>query len=97
VRSSLRALRLPGVRTGYAFFRTEELYRAFPRKPFMFPEWGLSVDDPDYVRAFATFVRRHPRVRFIGFFNGPAGGAYDIGTKPRSRAAYRQFVLPLTR
>jgi len=81
---------------GYAFFKTEELYRAFPRKPFMFPEWGLSVDDPGYVRAFATFVRRHPRVRFIGFFNGPAGGAYDIGTKRRSRAAYRRFVLPLT-
>jgi hypothetical protein len=36
-------------------------------------------------------------VRFIGFFNGPAGGAYDIGTKRRSRAAYRRFVLPLTR
>ena len=62
----------------------------------MFPEWGLSVDDPGYVRAFATFVRRHPRVRFIGFFNGPAGSAYDIGTNPRSRAAYRRFIVPLT-
>ena len=82
---------------GYAFFRTEELYRAFPRKPFMFPEWGLAVDDPGYVRAFATFVRRHSRVRFISFFNGPAGGAFDIGTKPRSRAAYRRFIVPLTR
>jgi hypothetical protein len=81
--------------SGYAFHRTEELYKAFPRKPFMFPEWGLSVDSPDFVRAFATFVRRHGRVRFISFFNGPAGGAYDIGTKPRSRAAYRRFVVPL--
>jgi hypothetical protein len=35
------------------------------------------------------------RVRFISFFNGPAGGGYDIGTKPRSRAAYRRFVVPL--
>ena len=82
---------------GYAFHRTDELYRAFPRKPFMFPEWGLTVDDPGYVQAFATFVRRHRRVRFISFFNGPAGGAYDIGTKPRSRAAYRRFVVPLSR
>ncbi|HEX2496709.1 MAG TPA: hypothetical protein VHK46_07725 [Gaiellaceae bacterium] len=82
---------------GYAFFKTVELYRAFPRKPFMFPEWGLSVDDPGYIRAFATFVRRHPRVQFISFFNGPAGGAYDIGRKPRSRAAYRRFIVPLTR
>jgi hypothetical protein len=82
---------------GYAFHRTDELYKAFPGKPFMFPEWGLSVDSPDFVRAFATFVRRHRRVRFISFFNGPAGGAYDIGTKPRSRAAYRRFVVPLSR
>ncbi len=83
--------------SGYAFHRTEELYRAYPGRPFMFPEWGLSVDSPDFVRAFATFVRGHGRVRFISFYNGPAGGAYDIGTKPRSRAAYRRFVVPITR
>jgi hypothetical protein len=82
---------------GYAFHRTEELYKAFPTKPYMFPEWGLSVDDPAYVREFATFIRRHRRVRFASFFNGPAGGAYDIGTKPRARAAYRRFVTPLSR
>jgi hypothetical protein len=82
---------------GYAFHRTEELYKAFPRKAFIFPEWGLSVDDPNYVRAFANFVRSHRRVRFISFYNGPAGGAYDIGTKPRSRAAYRRFIVPLSR
>jgi hypothetical protein len=81
----------------FAFHRTEGLYRAYPRKPFMFPEWGMTVDDPAYVKAFATFLRRRPRVRFVSFFNGPAGGAYDIGTKPRSRAAYRRFIVPLTR
>jgi hypothetical protein len=62
----------------------------------MFPEWGLTVDDPAYVKAFATFIRRHPRVRFVSFFNGPAGGPCDLGTKPRSRAAYRWFVTPLS-
>jgi hypothetical protein len=82
---------------GYAFHRTQELYRAYPGEPFMFPEWGMTVEDPAYVRAFATFVRTHRRVRFISFFNGPAGGAYDLGGKPRSRAAYRRFVVPLTR
>ena len=81
----------------YAFHRTEELYKAYPRKPFMFPEWGLTVDDPAYVTAFARFVRTHGRVRFISFFNGAAGGAYDLGTKPRSRAAYRRFIVPLSR
>lgn len=81
----------------YAFHRTEELYKAYPGKPFMFPEWGLTVDDPAYVQAFARFVRRHSRVRFISFFNGPAGSAYDLGGKPRSRAAYRRFIVPLSR
>jgi hypothetical protein len=81
----------------YAFHRTEGLYRAYPRKPFMFPEWGMTVDDPGYVKAFATFIRRHHRVRFVSFFNGAAGGAYDLGTKARSRAAYRRFIVPLSR
>jgi hypothetical protein len=81
----------------YAFHRTEGLYKAYPRKPFMFPEWGMTVDDSAYVKAFATFIRRHRRVRFVSFFNGPAGGPYDLGTKPRSRAAYRRFITPLSR
>ena len=81
----------------YAFHRTEGLYKAYPRKPFMFPEWGLSIDDPAFVRAFAMFVRTHRRVRFVSFYNGPAGGAYDLGTKPGSRAAYRRFIVPLSR
>jgi hypothetical protein len=81
----------------YAFHRTEALYKAYPRKPFMFPEWGMSIDSPAFVKAFATFVRRHRRVRFVSFYNGRAGGAYDIGTKPGSRAAYRRFITPLSR
>jgi hypothetical protein len=70
----------------YAFHRTEGLYETYPHKPFMFPEWGMTLDDPAYVKAFATFIRRHRRARFASFFNGPTGGAYDLGTKPRSRA-----------
>jgi len=81
----------------YAFHRTEGLYKAYPREPFMFPEWGMTVDDPAYVKAFATFVRRHRRVRFVSFFNGPAGGPYDLGRKPRSLSAYRRFITPLSR
>jgi hypothetical protein len=80
----------------YAFHRTEELYKAFPTKPFFFPEWGLTIDDPAYIKAFAAFIRAHRRVKFASFFNGPAGGAYDIGGKPRSRAAYRRFIVPLS-
>jgi hypothetical protein len=61
----------------------------------MFPEWGLTIDEPAFIKAFAEFVRTHRRIRFISFFNGPAGGSYDIATKTRSRAAYRRFIVPL--
>jgi hypothetical protein len=47
----------------YAFDRTTELYDAYADKPFVIPEWGMAIDDPNYVRAFADFVRGHPRVR----------------------------------
>ena len=81
----------------YAWHRTTELYRAYPGKPFMFPEWGMTVDDPGYVRSFADFVRKHRRVRFASFYNGRSGGAFDLARKPRSRAAYRRYVVPLSR
>jgi hypothetical protein len=34
--------------------------------------------------------------RFVSFYNGPTEGAYDLGTKPRSRAAYRRSIVPLS-
>jgi hypothetical protein len=43
----------------------------------------------------ANFVRTHRRVRFVSFFKRPGGGAYDLGTKPRSLAACRRHVAPL--
>ena len=57
---------------------------AYPDKPFVIPEWGLAIDDPGDVRAFADFVRAHKRVTFIGFFNGRAGEQFDLGNKPRA-------------
>ena len=95
----LRALGMPGVKTDVPVnrhHRTEELYKAYRTKPFMFSEWGLTIDDPSFIKAFAGFVRTHRRVRFISFFNGPAGERYDLGTKPKSRAAYRRFIVPLS-
>ena len=81
----------------YSFTRTTELYKAYPSKPFVFPEWGLALDDPGFVRAFAGFVRSHRRVSFIGFYNGRTGGRLDLGKKPKSLAAYRRLIVPLTR
>lgn len=74
----------------------ERLYRAHPTKPYAFPEWGLwGIDDPAFIRAMAKFVRSHRRVELLSWFNGAAGGTFDIGTKPRSRAAYRALITPL--
>jgi hypothetical protein len=81
----------------YSFVRTTDLYKAYPSKPFVVPEWGLAVDDPAFVRAFAGFVRSHGRVKFIGFYNGRNGGRLDLAKKPRSLAAYRRYIVPLTR
>jgi hypothetical protein len=77
----------------------ERLYRAHPSKPYAFPEWGLwGIDDPAFIRAMARFVRTHGRVELLSWFNGAApGGTFDIGTKPRSRAAYRALISPLGR
>ena len=77
----------------------EKLYRAHPSKPYAFPEWGLwGIDDPQFIRAMAKFVRSHRRVELLSWFNGKAsGGTFDIATKPRSRAAYRALITPLGR
>jgi hypothetical protein len=81
----------------WSFVRTTGLYKAFPSKPFLFPEWGLKPDDAGYIRAFAGFVLSHRRVRFIGFYNGRIGGPLDLGRKPRALAAYKRFIVPLAR
>jgi hypothetical protein len=81
----------------YAFVRTTDLYKAYPSKPFVIPEWGTAVDDPAYIQAFAGWVKSHPRVKFLGFYNGRNGGRLDLAGKPRARAAYRRHIVPLTR
>jgi hypothetical protein len=74
----------------------ERLYRAHPRKAFAFPEWGMNgIDDPGFVTRMASFVRTHRRVELLSFYNGKAGGPYDLASKPRARAAYRRLIVPL--
>jgi len=74
----------------------ERFYRAHPRKGFAFPEWGMkAIDDPGFVAHMASFVRSHRRVELLSFYNGKAGSAYDLGSKPRARAAYRRLIAPL--
>jgi len=74
----------------------ERLYAAHPRKPFAFPEWGLwGLDNPSFVARIAKFVRTHKRVELISYYNGRPGSSFDIASKPASRQAYRQLIVPL--
>jgi hypothetical protein len=74
----------------------DALYRAHPHKPFSFPEWGLwGIDDPSFIRMMASFVHTHPRTILVSYFNQKPHSTWDLGTKPRSRAAYRQLIAPL--
>ncbi len=74
----------------------ERLYRAHPGKAFAFPEWGLwGIDDPAFVRAMAHWVTTHPRTESISYYSGGPGSVFDLQTKPGSRAAYRQLIVPL--
>ena len=74
----------------------QRFYDAHPRKGFAFPEWGMQgLDDPTFVARMASFVKKHRRVELLSFFNGKSGGAYDLASKPRARAAYRRLIVPL--
>ncbi len=65
-------------------------------KPFAIGEWGLwGVDDAQFVRRMATFLRRHPRVVVANYYSGRSGSVFDLGSKPRSLAAYRSLITPL--
>jgi hypothetical protein len=81
-----------------AWEANEALYAAHRNKPFAIAEWGLwGIDDPPFVERMAAFVKSHPRLEFLAYFNGPAGSIWDLGSKPRSRAAYRRLITPLGR
>jgi hypothetical protein len=74
----------------------DALYRAHPRKPFSFPEWGLwGIDDPAFVQRMASFVRTHRRTKMIAYYNSKPGSIFDLQSKPRSLAAYRRSIVPL--
>jgi hypothetical protein len=74
----------------------ERLYDAHPDKPFAFPEWGLyTVDDPRFVARMARFLRTHPRVELVSYFDSRPGSIWDLDSKPRSRAAYRKLIATL--
>ncbi len=84
--------------TGAAWDANEALYQAYPRKAYGIAEWGLwGIDDPSFVEKMGAFVRTHPRVELLAWFNSKPGSIFDLASKPRSRAAYRKHITPLGR
>jgi hypothetical protein len=71
----------------------DALYNAFP-KPFVIGEWApWGYDSPEYVRKMFAWVAAHPRTVGLVYFNkgwSGGGGTFELRTKPRSLAAYRQ-------
>jgi hypothetical protein len=79
-----------------AWAAAERLYRAHPHKPFAFGEWGTwGIDDPRFVRRMARFARTHRRLELLVWFDARRGSIWDLGDKPRSRAAYRRLITSL--
>jgi hypothetical protein len=76
----------------------DAIYAAHPNKPFSIPEWGIeSIDDPDFVRRIADWIRTHGRTEVVVLYNGRGGGVYDLARKPRSLKAYRALIVPMGR
>jgi hypothetical protein len=74
----------------------EALYKAHPSKPYAIGEFGnWGIDDPEFIRKIGEFARTHARVELIAYFNGQPGSPWDLGSKPKSRAAYRKYIVPL--
>jgi hypothetical protein len=81
---------------GATWSAAQKLYDAHPSKPFAFPEFGLwGLDDPQFIRDMAKWVRQHRRVEFVSYFSGRSGSIWDLATKPASRSAYRTLITPL--
>jgi hypothetical protein len=74
-----------------------DLYRAHPDKPYAIGEWGLGpgIDHPDFIQRMANFVSSHPRVDTIIYYRSQTGSIFDLAYKPKSRAAYKKYILPL--
>jgi hypothetical protein len=86
------------IRGKAAWPAAEQLYRAHPSKPYAFAEWGLwGMDAPSFVEQMGRFVRTHRRVELVAYYSGRRGSPWDLASKPRSRAAYKRLIVPLSR
>jgi hypothetical protein len=70
----------------------DQFYSEFTGKPFVLSEWALyGRDEPSFVQELFAWVRSHPRVRMLNYFQGfRASGPSNLGHYPASRRALRR-------
>jgi hypothetical protein len=76
------------------FALLDRFYNRFSGKPFVLSEWALyGADAPGFVRALFAWVRSHPRVRMLNYYQGftPSGPA-NLAHYPASRVALRRAL-----
>jgi hypothetical protein len=68
------------------------LYRAYPRKPFLFGEYALwGIDDPGWVNHLFGWVGSHHRTRMLIYNQGLSASApFRLWRYPKAAAALRQ-------
>lgn len=74
------------------FALLSSFYSQFSQRPFVLSEWALyGSDDPQFVHALFAWVRTHPRVRMLNYYQGfvPSSPA-NLAHYPASQAALRQ-------
>ena len=75
----------------------EQLY-AFARahgKRYSFPEWGLAVDQPEFITYLCGFIKAKPAIVLAAYFNSLGASKWDLGPKPQSKKLYRSCLTPL--
>jgi hypothetical protein len=43
----------------------------------------------------AHFASTHPRVKALVWYKSERGSLFDLGSKPKSLAAYKRYIVPL--
>jgi hypothetical protein len=79
----------------YPNFRgLQNLYAAYPGKPFAFGEWALwNGDDAGWVKELFAFMSTHRRVRMALYNQGERDkGPFRLSRYPQSRRAIRQAL-----
>jgi Glycosyl hydrolase family 26 len=80
----------------YEYSAMVDLYKAHPTKPFAIGEFGLwNVDDPGFIQDIANFIKNRPRTELAVFNRAESGSIFDLGSKSKSRGAYRHYLTPL--